>query len=104
MIGGGTLQIGNTNALATSAIDYDGYAGFLAFAGPITTAVIGGLTGSHGLSLTNSNDDAVALTVGAINVDAVYSGILSGGGSLTKLGTGKLTLTAQHIQWNNDDQ
>ena len=45
------------------------------------------------MSLTNSNDDAVALTVGAINVDAVYSGILSGGGSLTKLGTGKLTLT-----------
>ena len=38
-------------------------------------------------------DDAVALSVGNNNSNTTYSGVLSGTGSLTKIGTGVLTLS-----------
>ncbi len=56
---------------------------------------LGGLAGSASLALqddTTPTPVAIALTVGGNNVSTTFSGILSGGGSLTKIGTGS-TLT-----------
>jgi autotransporter-associated beta strand protein len=101
----GALAIGSasgnvTLALQNSTVDLTtGDAGTLRFgtstSTTITSATFGGLMGSRNLSLLNANTTpaAVALTVGGNNSSTTYSGILSGaGGSLTKSGTGTLTL------------
>lgn len=49
---------------------------------------LGGLAGSGSLNLNN-----VALTVGEAGTNETYSGVLSGAGSLTKVGSGRLTLS-----------
>ena len=59
----------------------------------LTGANLGGLQGSTNLALTNASGGAVALNVGANNSNTTYSGILSGGGSLTKAGAGTLILS-----------
>ena len=92
-ISGGTLVVGNSDALSGSTLDYDNYGGSLSFATSVTTATFGGLQGGQDLPLTNAEDDDVALTVGGNDTDTTYAGILSGGGSLTKAGTGTLTLS-----------
>jgi autotransporter-associated beta strand protein len=53
---------------------------------------LGGLKGGQNLALTNTTPANVALTVGGNNQSTTYSGALSGGGSLTKTGTGTLIL------------
>ena len=55
----------------------------------------GGLSGSIYLALQDdaSSPNAVGLTVGGDNADTIFSGVLSGGGALTKVGTGALELT-----------
>ena len=55
----------------------------------------GGLSGAGNLALQDNagSPNAVALTVGNNNVSTTHSGILSGGGSFTKIGTGRLILT-----------
>ena len=68
--------------------------GTLTFGNGITAATLGGLGGSQNLSLLNNLSGGVALTVGGNNVNTTYSGALSSAGaSLTKAGTGQLTLT-----------
>jgi autotransporter-associated beta strand protein len=58
----------------------------------ITSATLGGLSGSQNLNLINTASAALALTVGANNLNTTYTGALTGSGSLTKSGTGTLTL------------
>ncbi|MBS0657511.1 MAG: autotransporter-associated beta strand repeat-containing protein [Verrucomicrobia bacterium] len=50
--------------------------------------VFGGLAGSGSLNLTD-----ITLTVGNAGTNEVYSGVLSGNGSLIKVGAGRLTLS-----------
>ena len=59
-----------------------------------TYATLGGLTGSRNLTLQNTSEQGVALTIYANGPDTTYSGVLSGGGSLTKTGAAALTLAA----------
>jgi fibronectin-binding autotransporter adhesin len=91
-ISNGTLVVGNANALSGSTLDYNSYGGSLSF-GSLTAATFGGLKGNQNLALTNAGSNAVALTVGSNGINTTYSGILSGGGSLTKTGAGVLTLS-----------
>ena len=91
-ISGGTLNLGNSSALAGSMLDYNNYGGSLSF-GSLTSANFGGLQGGQNLALTNASSQNVALTVGGNNAPTTYSGGLSGGGSLTKVGTGTFTLS-----------
>jgi autotransporter-associated beta strand protein len=91
----GTLNLTDALALQTSTLDMSNSAtdtGTLSF-GTLTAATVGGLTGSRNLSLTNNSAAAVALSVGNNNTDTTYSGALGGSGSLTKIGTGMLTLS-----------
>ena len=91
---GGTLKLANNLALQNSTLQYPTAGGSLSF-GPLTNATIGNLTGSKNLALDNAAEipGAVALTIGGNNTSTTYSGILSGAGSLTKTGTGVLTLS-----------
>ena len=93
-INGGTLVLANADALAESTLDY-AYSGTLNF-GTLIAATLGGLKGNKSLTLTNSNNCAVALTVGGNNASTVYSGALSGASSLTKEGDGTLILTSDN--------
>jgi beta-galactosidase len=98
ILNGGTLLLSNTLALQNSTLNYDG--GSLVFSG-ITTATLGGLSGTRDLSLVNAAASAVALTLGGNNSDATYLGDLSGAGSLTKAGTGTQTLSGTNTYAGN---
>jgi fibronectin-binding autotransporter adhesin len=86
----GILQLNNALALQDSALNYS-LPGTLSF-GTLTAATLGGLSGANGLVLTNSAGAAVALSVGNNNSTNTYSGVMSGSGSLTKIGPGTLIL------------
>ena len=79
-INGGTLMLARNNALANSTLDYKWFKGGVLSFGTLTDATLGGLKGDLGLSLTNSNSVAVALTVGNNSQSTTYSGALSGAG------------------------
>jgi autotransporter-associated beta strand protein len=85
------LSLSNTNALSGSTLDYSS-AGTVSFMS-LTGANLGGLQGSTNLALTNASGTAVALNVGGNNSSTTYSGALSGGGALNKVGTGTLALS-----------
>lgn len=91
-ISGGSLGLSNSLALQNSTLNYDNQGGSLSF-GTLTSATLGGLSGAQNMVLTNTTPAAVALSVGNNNANTAYSGQLSGSGSLTKLGTGTLTLS-----------
>jgi autotransporter-associated beta strand protein len=92
----GTLRLANSLALQNSTLSYTGAAA-LVFDSTVATHAFtfGGLTGSSNIALTDNGSNSVALTVGNNNTSpAAYSGVLSGGGSLTKVGSGTLTLSS----------
>ncbi len=91
LISGGTLTLGNALALQNSTLDTSG-AGTLSF-GAFTSATFGGLTSGGNIVLTNASSAAVALSVGNNGGSTSYTNVLSGSGSLAKVGAGTLTLT-----------
>ena len=93
VIGAGTLQLNNANALQSAILNYS--SGTLSF-GTLTSATIGEFMGSQSLALQNNATAAVALTTGGNGASWTYAGALSGPGSFTKAGTGTLTLTGNN--------
>ena len=95
----GTLNLANQNAVQNSTITMNG--GSLAFDPSVSghAFTIGGLSGTSSgagfdIDLKDSGNHAVALSVGNNNADVTYAGVLSGTGSLNKIGTGVQILSA----------
>ncbi len=98
LISNGTLTLADSNSLSGSTFDTSG-TGALSFQGGIGGFAFGGLQGSGSLLLTDASFTDVALTVGGNNSDTTFSGSLSdsnSSGSLTKVGTGTLTLSGSN--------
>ena len=92
-VSGGTLDLANANALQGSTL-VGPTAGRIIFDQAVSghAFALGGLSGPGDIGLQDSAGTAVALSVGGNNGNTVYSGALAGSGSLTKIGTGLLTL------------
>ena len=89
----GTFHLGHPLALQNATLDTrTNTAGRLSFL-TLTNATFGGLKGNNGFGLTNATGDAVALAVGNNGQSTTFAGVLGGRGSLTKIGSGTLTLT-----------
>jgi autotransporter-associated beta strand protein len=103
--GSGAAEVYLTNSLAlqNTTLNHVAGRGYNLFFGNGGTSgqtayTFGGLSGSGNLNLNNNNTTVapVSLTVGGNNESTTYSGVLSStvaGGSLTKIGSGTLTLT-----------
>ena len=82
----GTLQAGAVNAFSPSSAFSVASGAVLNLAGFNQT--IGSLAGAGAVTL-----GAATLTTGNDNTSTIFSGVISGGGGLTKIGNGILTLT-----------
>lgn len=82
----GTLNLGNVNAVQNSTLDTSG-AGTVGLTLSGQTYNVGGLQGSGALALGSNT-----ISVGSNNVATTYTGVLSGTGGLTKVGTGSMAL------------
>ena len=87
----GSLTLANRAALQNSTLTSGG----IVFSSAVNphAFILGGLSGTSNLTLADNGSNAVALSVGNNSASTVYSGVLGGAGSLTKIGTGTLTLT-----------
>ena len=93
IVAGGTEQLGNSLALQNSTLVYNTPGGVLSF-GSLTAATVDGFNGSQNLALVNSTGAGVTLTIGNNNSGGIFSGNLSGPGSLFKVGSGTEILSA----------
>jgi len=83
---GGTLNIGNVDALAGSTLDMaTADAGTVALTLSGQTYNVGGLQGTRNLAIGDNR-----ISVGANNTSTSYSGVLSGTGGVSKVGSGTL--------------
>jgi autotransporter-associated beta strand protein len=88
----GTLNLGNVDALSGSTLDMaTADAGTVALTLSGQTYNVGGLQGTRNLALGNNT-----ISVGANNASTSYSGVLSGTGGLTKVGSGSFNLTGNN--------
>jgi autotransporter-associated beta strand protein len=92
------VTLTNGSAFQDTTLDYNNYGASLQFgagASQVNSATFGGLEGAQNLALANAGTSGggVTLTVGGDGDDTTYSGVLSGGGGIVKIGTGTLTLT-----------
>jgi fibronectin-binding autotransporter adhesin len=94
LISAGTLNLTTTPAIYMSTLDTSG-SGMLTFGSPGTYA-IGGLTGPGNINLLTTGGVAFNFNVGNNGQNTTYSGNLSGGSNLTKIGTGTLTLSGSN--------
>ena len=102
-ISAGTLLLGNQLAAQNSIVSIGAGTGtlgtnngleFQTGLGTGDSFTIGGLSGASNEALLDTGAHAVALTIGNDNdTGMTYTGILSGGGSLIKVGTGIQTLS-----------
>jgi fibronectin-binding autotransporter adhesin len=89
----GTLDLLHSMAVQNSTVAPVGTAA-IAFDQSVGGAfTFGGLGGTAPVALTDNGGNPVTLTVGNNNQSAAYSGVLSGSGSLIKVGTGTQTLS-----------
>jgi fibronectin-binding autotransporter adhesin len=90
--GRGTIALGNVNALQNATLNTGASAGTQSVTFTVVgnnTYNIGALEGADPLDIGTNT-----LSVGTKAVNTTFSGVISGTGSLTKVGTSKLTLNA----------
>ncbi|MCE9615641.1 MAG: autotransporter-associated beta strand repeat-containing protein [Lentisphaerae bacterium] len=92
----GTLNVSHSLALQNTTVVSGGTG--IVFDQSVGTHAFtfGGLSGSTDLALQDNGGNPVALTVGSNGVNTTYSGIMSLGGSLTKIGTGTNSLSGSN--------
>ena len=88
-LGGGIYFYGASTG-GTARVEVFDY-GYLAISGHQSGLTIGSIEGSGNVSLGANN-----LTVGTRNINTSFSGVISGSGSLAKVGSGVLTLQSNH--------
>jgi fibronectin-binding autotransporter adhesin len=92
----GSLRLANGLALQSSTLS-NAVAGGVIFDSSVAsnTFTLGGLSGAGAIALQNNagTPAPIALTIGANNAGTTYSGVMSGAGSLTKIGTGTSILS-----------
>ena len=91
---GGALNFLNTSSGGQASVTLNGSSQlqFSNYTGPGTT--IGSLAGSGTVNLTDiSNTQNKSLTIGGNNQSTTFSGLITGGGSIVKQGSGTLTLS-----------
>jgi fibronectin-binding autotransporter adhesin len=92
----GWIQLGNGLALQNSTVNENytqaNQASGLTFTAGIGSFTLGGLSGSSNQGTSDLNSLGVTLNVGNNNASTTYSGVLSGAGSLVKIGGGQLAL------------
>ena len=100
-VSAGTLILNNTDALYKSnlaSITNTGGAPNVQFSSSVASKVftLGGLTGSVNMALQDNagSPAAITLRIGNNNGASAYTGVLSGAGSIVKLGSGALTFSA----------
>lgn len=89
------LQLNSLNALSNATLNLNsGQASPVSFASGVNTGPfnVGALTGAASQTLTDTAGSPITLSIGGNNASAVYSGALTGAGSLVKAGSGTLTL------------
>ena len=92
-VSAGVLKLNHALAAQNSTITV-AVANGLTFGTGLSPFTIGGLGGSSNFQLLDTGSTPIELKVGNNNAATTYGGVLSGtGGSLTKIGTGTLTLT-----------
>jgi autotransporter-associated beta strand protein len=97
----GTLVLANQNALSSATLAMAG--GAVSFSSSVggNAFTLGGLSAAstgagYDIQLQNTAGQAIALTAGSNNASTIYAAALSGNGSLTKAGTGALTLSGNN--------
>ena len=91
----GGLKLSNSNALMNSTLT-DNVAGGLIF-GTSGVYNIGSLAGAGSFSMLAAGGGGVTLSLGANNATSTYSGVLTGTGGITKVGTGVEVLSGSSV-------
>ena len=94
-ISGGTLELGNVDAVINSAVADNVAGNGLIFATSGATYYTGGLSGSGSISLLAVGGGSLTLSVSGAGV-TTYSGVLSGGGGLTNGGGGLVLINTSN--------
>ena len=94
-ISAGALLAYHQNALSNSLITVSAANGLL-FGPGVGAFTLGGLAGASSFPMQATNGTTIALAVGNNNASSTYSGVMSGLGSLTKVGNGTLTLSGNN--------
>lgn len=85
--GSSTLALGDPLSIQNSTLSYFSSGGSVSF-GAHTAVTLGGLSDDKGLALENDAAAALILSIGNNGQSSNYTGVLSGAGSLVKLGIG----------------
>ena len=93
-VSAGTLILGNTTATGSGTLVNDATVNVATGVISVKVQGLSGTTASANFSLSNLDATplAVAMTVGENGASTSYAGVISGSGSLTKVGSGSLSL------------